>query len=142
MTDKLDDEMGRKVMSRVEVWENERLDTSKGGGGGWGSRFLRGGERAPWVKVRNANTLWAEAERDVEEEKGGSTLGLGLKDRWEWIEGEEWRVDVSGLWSEVGVDEGVCVFTYIFPNDANVGRWMGVCGRLMASRYTILPFAM
>ena len=66
LTDALSDDIGRRSIQRVEVWENERLDpavtakpptsTSVGGGGGvppgsWSYRHLRAGERLPWVKV-------------------------------------------------------------------------------------------
>jgi hypothetical protein len=107
LNDRLNDEMGRKVIGKVEVWENERFDGTvpgAGKGGVWGGRYLRGGERDGWVRVEGDGPLW-------DEKKGlgitdGTSLRLGLKEGWDWVEGEVWKVDVNGLWSEGGVDEG------------------------------------
>ena len=61
LTDALPDDVGRRAIERVEVWENERLDpaiTAKASAGttgvppgSWSYRHLRAGERLPWVKV-------------------------------------------------------------------------------------------
>jgi hypothetical protein len=110
----------------VEVWENERLDpvvASKSGsipGGAYSSRHLRAGERAPWVKVKTSasfgqpsqgdqggETAWLSAGEAVPETgTAGDASVLALKRGWEYVPGEDWRVDVCGLWSEVGVNEG------------------------------------
>lgn len=68
LTDNLSDEMARKEIAQVEVWENERLDpiaaskpTSAAAlttPGVWGSKHLRAGERAPWVKVYGEGSRW------------------------------------------------------------------------------------
>lgn len=112
LTDGLSDDLGRRPLARVEVWENERMDpsiASKASAvspppGSWSVRFLRAGERAPWVKVRSGDSAWAVEEVGDE----GPNMVLGLKDHWEFVPGEDWRVDVCGLWSDVGTDAGEC----------------------------------
>lgn len=116
--DSLDDEMGRKEISQVEVWENERLDPSVAAKptstpSAWGSRFLRSGERAPWVKVYGEGSKWkplgagrqavGSGEDKAEE---GSEVVLALEEGWAFLPSEGWRVDVCGLWSAVGSDPG------------------------------------
>jgi hypothetical protein len=121
LNDSLPDNVGRATIGEVEVWENERLDpvavTAKGilgntlAPGNWSQRFLRPGERLPWVKIRDEGSIWSE-EGAVGSDgliRGGS--GKEGKERdlvevWTWIPGEEWRVDVTGLWSDAGVDSG------------------------------------
>ncbi|ORX34478.1 hypothetical protein BD324DRAFT_636086 [Kockovaella imperatae] len=129
LTDALDDEIGRMPISRVEVWENERLDpvmVAKPPASGivpstsWSSRHLRAGERAPWVKVKSEDSVWLDQEpklaSQVSTDSDASSSGgegqekeeqmvLALKPGWIFIPGEEWKVDVCGLWSEVGSDE-------------------------------------
>ncbi|GMK59165.1 hypothetical protein CspeluHIS016_0701800 [Cutaneotrichosporon spelunceum] len=105
MTDALSDDLGRRPISRVEVWENERLDPTAVSKtplppGTWSVRFLRAGERAAWVKVRQADSAWAA--EDVGDE--GPTMALSLREHWNFVPGEDWRVDVWGLWSDVGTD--------------------------------------
>ncbi|CAK9785624.1 unnamed protein product [Cutaneotrichosporon oleaginosum] len=105
MTDALSDDLGRRLLARVEVWENERLDPTAVSKtplppGSWSVRFLRAGERAPWVKVRRGDSAWAAEEVGDE----GPTMVLSLKDNWNFVPGEDWRVDVCGLWSDVGTD--------------------------------------
>lgn len=110
LTDALPDDVGRSEIGKVEVWENERLDPSLNSksqtAGTWSSRFLRAGERAPWVKITNptkGESLWRTAEQTSIGE--GEKMILALEDGWGFIPGEDWRVDVCGFWSEVGVDE-------------------------------------
>lgn len=110
LTDGLSDDLGRRPLDRVQVWENERLDpsvaikasTAPPPPGSWSVRFLRAGERAPWVKVRSGDSAWAAEEVGDD----GPNMVLGLKDHWEFVPGEDWRVDVCGLWSDVGTDAG------------------------------------
>lgn len=118
LTDALPDDIGRSTIKEVEVWENERLDpavtmkthpANPVPAGSWSQRFLRAGERMPWVKIRDEGAVWAgpvQGEADGEGPKVGSRNVPDLREGWKWIPGEEWRVDVSGLWSEVGVDAG------------------------------------
>lgn len=102
LTDNLSDELGSKQISRVQVWENERLDPAVAikspptlPPGSWSARFLRPNERAPWVKI---DSVWAE------EDTPDGPMVLALKDGWTFVPGEDWRVDVCGLWSETGTD--------------------------------------
>lgn len=135
LTDQLTDELGRKTVGRVEVWENERLDPGVAskkeapGREGWSSKHLRAGERKPWIKVRGEGALWLpeegessamqrdgqggsastdgseyrgrEGDKDKEgkDREGQKEMGLALNAGWSWIPGEEWRVDVGGLWA-------------------------------------------
>ena len=114
LTDALPDEVGRKAIGKVEVWENERLDAKAppGSTGAWSSRHLRAGERNPWVKVIDQSRsgsgsgvcLWKVHEDAMGGE--GEKMVLALRDGWGFIPGEDWRVDVCGLWSACGTDEG------------------------------------
>lgn len=118
--DSLDNEMGRKPTSQVEVWENERLDPavalkSPATPSVWGSRFLRSGERAPWVKVYGEGSKWKPTGQGRQAGTGiagdekaddGSEVVLALEDGWAFLPSEGWRVDVCGLWSPVGSDLG------------------------------------
>ncbi|WWD22096.1 hypothetical protein CI109_106585 [Kwoniella shandongensis] len=152
MSDRLSDEIGRKRISRVEVWENERLDpkiaalsttsttsvsssssstdkASQGAPiippGSWSARFLRPSDRPPWVKVATQGNKWKSVEDNLPSTTSESTTGgggggereaeakrvLALKEGWEWVPGEDWRVDGAGLWSDVGVDEEGWVYS-------------------------------
>ena len=119
LTDALPDDIGRKEIGRVEVWENERLDptiAAKPQGststalptpaGAWSSRHLRASERNPWVKVLTASdgkSLWGTEETSSGIE--GEKMVLALEYGWAFIPGEDWRVDVCGMWSTSGTDE-------------------------------------
>lgn len=114
----------------MEVWENERLDPAIASKppsvpAVWGSKFLRAGERAPWVKVYGENAKWKglgqgtthpgmgkEQDKEIlesDQEKSESGVVLALQEGWCFIPEEDWRVDVCGLWSEAGTDEGECL---------------------------------
>ena len=114
LTDTLSDEIGRQPIAQVEVWENERLDPALAAkppsgplpAGSWSSRHLRAGERAPWVKVRaRDDALWLDEAKE-DKTKDGEKMALALRDGWDFVPGEEWRVDVCGLWETSGTDEG------------------------------------
>jgi hypothetical protein len=138
MIDNLDDTMGRKEISQVEVWENERLDPAVAAKpvttpSVWGSRFLRSGERAPWVKVYGEGSKWkplgpGQPAAPVAEEKGeeGSEVVLALKDTWAFLPSEGWRVDVCGLWSVPGSDQGLSQTDLTRWRGTNDHRWVGV----------------
>lgn len=112
LTDGLSDEIGRQPIARVEVWENERLDptiAAKAASGplapgSFSSKYLRAAERAPWVKVLDFDSAWKAESK--EERREGDKMALALQPGWEFVPGEEWRVDVCGLWSEAGTDAG------------------------------------
>ena len=128
LTDALSDDIGRTQIGAVEVWENERLDPAIAAkppsgilpAGAWSSRFLRAGERAPWVKVFREDALWKEEATEGEKKEGEAKMVLALKSGWEFIPAEEWRVDSYGLWSDVGTDEGEFVRVLVLAN----GRWL------------------
>ena len=141
LTDALDDRIGRLPVNRVEVWENERLDpaiVSKPPPSGiippsaWSSRNLRAGERAPWIKVKSNDSLWLEQGspsipqssgkegKDGTEEEKTEKMVLAMKDSWEFIPGEEWKVDVCGLWSEMGTDESESLGLTLFRESSSL----------------------
>lgn len=135
MIDSLDDTMGRKEISQVEVWENERLDPSVAAKplstpSVWGSRFLRSGERAPWVKVYGETSKWKPLGQGVSavpsEHKGeeGSDVVLALESGWAFLPSESWRVDTGGLWSVSGSDQGKTPSSAF----ANTNRGLGIHG--------------
>ncbi|WVR04549.1 hypothetical protein IAU60_001556 [Kwoniella sp. DSM 27419] len=121
LTDRLSDDIGRKLLGKVEVWENERLDpkvTSVASGthpstlpfGSWGAKFLRPSDRAPWVKVPAEGSRWKSTQDGLPsaaaggEDAADAKAVLALQDGWDWVPGEDWRIDAAGLWSEAGVD--------------------------------------
>jgi hypothetical protein len=118
--DSLEDTMGRKEISQVEVWENERLDPtvaakpiSASTPAVWGSRFLRAGERAPWVKVYGEGSKWkalGEGQKSLAGDKEESSeVILALEADWAFLPTEGWKVDTCGLWSVSGSDYGECL---------------------------------
>lgn len=123
LTDALPDDLGRRPIARVEVWENERLDpivsakptaAAQLPAGAYSSRFLRPGERGGWVKVRTASGTYSHDaiwEDEEDRPESGDRMALALKDKWSFVPGEDWRVDVCGLWSEVGTDADGWVYT-------------------------------
>lgn len=114
MTDSLSDDLGQCRIELVEVWENERLDpaiAAKPPAGAfpntsWSSRFLRAGERAPWVKVLRDGALWMDDVLPEEKREGENKMVLAMRDGWDFVPGEEWKIDVCGLWTAAGTDEG------------------------------------
>jgi hypothetical protein len=135
LTDALPDDIGRQPIAQVEVWENERLDPAVAAkppagplpAGSWSSRHLRAGERAPWVKVRaNDDSLWLDEGKE-DKVKEGEKMALALKDGWEFVPGEEWRVDVCGLWEASGTDSGE-LHSMSSRQAAADGRWLELHG--------------
>jgi hypothetical protein len=134
--DSLDDTMGRKQISQVEVWENERLDPAVAAKpistpSVWGSRFLRSGERAPWVKVYGDGSKWkplgagqpAIPTGDKGEE--GSEVILALEKDWAFLPSDGWRVDTCGLWSVSGSDQGKSPPRLVKPSIlTNIEGWV------------------
>ncbi|CAO1638061.1 unnamed protein product [Parajaminaea phylloscopi] len=119
--DQLPDEVWTRGWREVEVFENERfsddastaraaLRNGLGVAGKWSGHNLRYGERRPWTKGADG---YADEALQVE----GYSLdvsrqvAMSLEDGWEWIEGDEWRIDFLGRWSPHGVDESGWVYT-------------------------------
>jgi hypothetical protein len=138
MIDSLDDTMGRKQIGQVEVWENERLDPAVAAKpvstpSVWGSRFLRSGERAPWVKVYGEGSRWKPlgpgqpaAPMVGEKKEEGSEVVLALEHGWAFLPSEGWRVDVCGLWSISGSDQGMPLSLGVQMARADDNRWLGI----------------
>jgi hypothetical protein len=115
LTDCLTDDIGSKRIARVQVVENERLDPSVASKNnsnttnGWSSRFLRTGERLPWVKIRESSA-WARDDLSPHAEDDGKMV-LALEKGWKFVPGEDWRVDVCALWSESEPDADGWIYT-------------------------------
>ncbi|TYJ56296.1 hypothetical protein B9479_002986 [Cryptococcus floricola] len=127
LTDRLPDTFSGKTISQVCVWENERLDPKLPAPGpipptAWSSRYLRQGDRQAWIKSpepalnldsslaedkEGGGCLWKSTETTLspEADEGVEAQVLALKPGWEWVPGEEWRVDMSGEWSGFGIDD-------------------------------------
>ncbi|WWC67825.1 uncharacterized protein I206_101742 [Kwoniella pini CBS 10737] len=93
--------------------------------GSWSLKHLRASDKSPWVKVdlggfKSQENKWKSIEDTPlptsinENEKDGgqkAKLILALKEGWDWVPGEDWRIDVRGEWSESGVDEEGWLYT-------------------------------
>ncbi len=51
--------------------------------------------------LRSTTDKGKDGDRD-----GEAKIILALKDGWDFIPQEDWKIDVCGLWSDVGCDEG------------------------------------
>lgn len=114
LTDCLPDDIGSKRIARVQVVENERLDPAVAAKNnttvnGWSSRFLRTGERLPWVKVRESSA-WAPDDLAPNTDDDGKMV-LALEKGWKFVPNEDWRVDVCALWSESEPDADGWIYT-------------------------------
>ncbi|GAC97550.1 hypothetical protein PHSY_005136 [Pseudozyma hubeiensis SY62] len=115
--DRLDDFVWEKGWRNVEMFENERFvggkraASSSGVVGGWSGHNLRMGERLPWTKGPDG---WSSDEVEV---LPGSRIDVSrqvamkLEPGWEWIPGDDWRIDWGGSWSAVGTDDQGYVYT-------------------------------
>ncbi|KAF5335345.1 hypothetical protein D9611_011682 [Ephemerocybe angulata] len=127
--DRLTDKCWNSEMREVELWENERLGgepaspqpgmeqpVSSSQTTGWSKANLRPGERAAWTRGRDGWNGVGGGSLDGQGEV--SNLTFSLAPGWAFVETEDWRKDVLGDWSGVGVDEDGWAYT----NDA----WLGV----------------
>ncbi|SPO24493.1 related to PEX29 - peroxisomal integral membrane peroxin [Ustilago trichophora] len=115
--DRLDDYVWERGWRNVEVFENERYlptkraASSSGVVGGWSAHNLRIGERMPWTKGPDG---WSSDEVEVlpgHKIDISRQVAMKLEPGWEWIPGDDWRIDWGGSWSAVGVDDEGYVYT-------------------------------
>lgn len=115
--DRLDDYVWERGWRNVEMFENERFVGSKraasssGVVGGWSAHNLRMGERLPWTKGPDG---WSSEEVEVlpgHQIDISRQVAMKLEPGWEWIPGDEWRIDWGGSWSAVGTDDQGYVYT-------------------------------
>ncbi|UZJ57254.1 hypothetical protein CBS101457_006574 [Exobasidium rhododendri] len=125
--DGLDDEVWQKGWKDFEMFENERYSTTNAANtGGWSAHNLTFGERKSFTKGSDG---WSAQELEV---AGFSIdisrqVAMSLEPGWQWVEGDDWRIDWVGLWSTAGVDaegflytdsdwQGPSPFPYGHPN--------------------------
>ena len=81
----------------------------------WSSTFLKGYERAGWVRVlpvnRPSESLWqdeapGEKSKETGQANAGGRVALSLLKGWSFVPGEDWRVDLVAEWDRLGGDEG------------------------------------
>ncbi|PWY99610.1 hypothetical protein BCV70DRAFT_190474 [Testicularia cyperi] len=114
--DRLDDVVWEHGWRNVEMFENERFlpttrASSSGNVGGWSAHNLRLGERRPWTKGPDG---WSADEIDVlpgHRIDVSRQVAMKLEAGWEWIPGDDWRIDWGGSWSAVGADPEGYVYT-------------------------------
>ncbi|SPC65972.1 related to PEX29 - peroxisomal integral membrane peroxin [Ustilago sp. UG-2017b] len=115
--DRLDDHVWERGWRNVEMFENERFLPSKraasssGVVGGWSAHNLRMGERMPWTKGPDG---WSSDQVEVlpgHKIDISRQVAMKLEPGWEWVPGDEWRIDWGGSWSAVGVDDEGYVYT-------------------------------
>ena len=136
LTDLLDeDRLPEEVWSRgwrdMELYENQRFRPGLTKGSQekrWSGTALRLSERRPWTKGSDG---WTPPGEDDGHELGKYKLSFALEPGWEWIDGDDWRIDWGGSWSSVGVDESGFVYTddswqspapYAYVTDPNAPR--------------------
>jgi len=91
----------------------------------WSASHLKAADKQPWVRtipLVPQDSLWKDDATPLEHvedgdevalEKRGSDgkVALLLIKGWSFVPGEEWRVDLAGQWSPVGVDEDGWVYS-------------------------------
>ncbi|SJX63200.1 related to PEX29-peroxisomal integral membrane peroxin [Sporisorium reilianum f. sp. reilianum] len=115
--DRLDDFVWERGWRNVEMFENERFQPTKraasssGLVGGWSAHNLRMGERLPWTKGPDG---WSSDQLEVlpgHQIDISRQVAMTLEPGWEWVPGDDWRIDWGGTWSAVGVDDLGYVYT-------------------------------
>jgi hypothetical protein len=86
----------------------------------WSASHLKAADKQAWVRtipLIPQDSLWKDDASPLEHVENGDDVGrekrasngkvaLLLVKGWSFVPGEEWRVDLAGQWSPVGVDEG------------------------------------
>ncbi|KAK0541398.1 hypothetical protein OC835_000189 [Tilletia horrida] len=125
--DRLSDDVWERGWKNVEMFENQRwmplsataahrvTSSSEGGEaveGTWSGHNLRQGDRRPWTKGQDG---WTAAASETPSRAGWSVdvekVDMSPGDGWTWVDGDDWRIDWVGAWSEVGADEEGFVYT-------------------------------
>lgn len=110
--DRLPESVWERGWRDVELFENQRFRPGFASHDAqefrWSPNALQPGERRPWTRGSDGYS----PENDAEIETIGQTKeAFGPDEGWQWIEGDEWRIDWGGLWSSVGVDEDGFLYT-------------------------------
>ncbi|CEH18490.1 Peroxin/Dysferlin domain [Ceraceosorus bombacis] len=112
--DRLDDEVWERGWRDVEMFENERYISPtavrSGQTPGWSVHNLQYGERKAFTKAKDG---WSASELEVSNfgTEISRQVAMSLEEGWEWVKGDEWRIDWIGEWSDAGVDEEGYVYT-------------------------------
>ncbi|KAE8213786.1 hypothetical protein CF327_g2760 [Tilletia walkeri] len=127
--DRLGDDVWERGWKIVEMYENQRwMPLSSTAShrvtsanhpnfapeGTWSGHNLRQGDRRPWTKGQDGWTA-AGGGNDAPSGAGWSVdvskVDVSPGPGWSWVEGDDWRIDWVGAWSEVGGDEEGFVYT-------------------------------
>jgi len=98
--DRLSEHHWQRGLREVELWENERWDKEKRV---WG----KDSERRRW-------TRGADGWSPVRGEGSVSNLTFVLEPGWTFVESEDWKEDLNGVWAAFRADQNGWVYT----NDA------------------------
>ena len=79
-----------------------------GATGIWSGHNLQFGERRAFTKASDGWSGEATSNQSLEDSKQMATI---LEPGWIWIEGDDWRIDWVGKWSNGGVDAEGFVYT-------------------------------
>lgn len=110
--DRLPEYVWQRGWKDVEVFENQRLRTGRQSNVNelsWSAQNLHTDERKPWTRGSDGYTPDDSVARS--DELRVDDIDYQLPDGYEWIEGENWRIDWGGAWSPVGVDDAGYVYT-------------------------------
>lgn len=123
--DSLPEYVWERGWKNVEVFENQRFRSSRNGDSNelsWGPQNLKQDERQAWTRGSDGFSA-----RDSTPE----SIRLEPEEGYEWIDGDDWRIDWGGAWSPVGVDDQGYVYTdqswshpapYAYGLDASVPK--------------------
>ncbi|KAI0712486.1 integral peroxisomal membrane peroxin-domain-containing protein [Earliella scabrosa] len=141
--DNLEDRHWRTELREVELYENERWAPGPSGSsddvtkaeGTWSKNHLKAGERKAWTRGRDG---WSGVSDDGSGEV--SNLTFSLAPGWLFVETEDWRPDLEGVWADgVGADENGWVYTndvWLQPHPHPVEEWKSAGGMTRRRRWT------
>ncbi|KAH9851703.1 integral peroxisomal membrane peroxin-domain-containing protein [Lenzites betulinus] len=142
--DSLEDKHWQAELREVELWENERWAPGPGGSaeegtkaeGTWSRANLKPGERKAWTRGRDG---WSGISDDGTGEVS-SNLTFSLGSGWFFVETEDWRPDLEGVWiAPAGADEGGWVYTndaWLDPHPYPQEEWRSSGGMTRRRRWT------
>jgi hypothetical protein len=110
--DRLPEFVWQRGWKDVEMFENQRYQPGRRSVSSdlnWSSRHLRADERRPWTRGIDGYSVDITAPSDFP--LRADDVDYQLDEGYEWIEGENWRIDWGGAWSSVGVDDHGYVYT-------------------------------
>ena len=110
--DRLPEFVWQRGWKDVEMFENQRYQPGRrsiANDLNWSPRHLRADERRPWTRGIDGYSVDITAPTDFP--LRADDVDYQLDEGYEWIEGENWRIDWGGAWSSVGVDDHGYVYT-------------------------------